>query len=150
MASYSPPVDALAGVKSRAAALWAGYSGALEARPLQTKALTSMVGLAVGDVIAQASTGCFDPLRTARMAAFGVALHGPAGHFWYQLLDAKVMPGRGSDMRAIVAKMALDQALFAPFFTAVFYAVLTALEGHPQDIADVRLDVLSRAGLLAA
>ena len=87
------------------------------------------------------------------MAAFGVALHGPAGHYWYRLLDSYVLPNRASSPGAIVAKMVLDQALFAPFFTAVFYATLTALEGRPDAIVDVRVgrdQEIESEGLAAA
>jgi len=40
-------------LKRTGAAWWRGYKAALAAKPLQTKALTSLVGLALGDVIAQ-------------------------------------------------------------------------------------------------
>jgi hypothetical protein len=53
------------------------YEASLEAWPLQTKALTSFVGLIVADLVAQlADAGPWDPLRTARMAAFGLCWHG--------------------------------------------------------------------------
>lgn len=41
-----------------------GYNGALEAHPVATKALTSLVGFALGDVLAQTMTHApFDPIR---------------------------------------------------------------------------------------
>ena len=72
-----------------------------------------------------------------RMATFGAVVHGPSGHLWYTLLDTRVMPEKSTSPEAIVAKMALDQALFAPVFTAVFYAALTAMEGRPDEIVEV-------------
>lgn len=58
-------------------ALQERYAAALDAFPLRTKALTSMTGLIVADLIAQAAEqGPWDPSRTARMAAFGVCWHG--------------------------------------------------------------------------
>jgi hypothetical protein len=53
------------------------YERALEETPLRTKALTSCVGLAVADVIAQASEGgSWDYMRTTKLASFGLLWHG--------------------------------------------------------------------------
>ena len=58
-------------------AWWMSYQRALDQEPVQTKALTSCTGLFLADVIAQAAEpGAYDPMRTARMAAFGLLWHG--------------------------------------------------------------------------
>jgi hypothetical protein len=71
---------------------WKAYQRALEKDPIQTKALTSCIGLILADCIAQAADpGAYDLMRTARMATFGLLWHGAsvrihgklcAPHFW--------------------------------------------------------------------
>ncbi len=68
-----------------------------------------------------------DFVRAARMAAFSLILT-PLSHEWYGLLERlfrNVPPGRFSNL----CKLLLDQALFGPFVTALFFVVLGALEG---------------------
>ena len=58
---------------------WRRYQNALDKEPVKTKALTSCCGLILADVIAQiADPGVYDPMRTMRMAAFGLGWHGIA------------------------------------------------------------------------
>jgi hypothetical protein len=72
---------------------WKAYERALERRPLATKVATSVVGFALGDVLCQvfnrptSGTWHYDVARTARMAAFGGAVGGPIGHYWFNFLD---------------------------------------------------------------
>ena len=64
---------------------WGGYEGALGAYPLAVKCATSMLGFGIADVVAQtlAKDGKeFDAQRTARLAAFGLVLYGPASSWW--------------------------------------------------------------------
>ena len=63
---------------SRPTHVWNSYCQALEKQPLITKSLTSVVGFALGDIVAQATTRSnlrrpkrFDVARTLRMATFG-------------------------------------------------------------------------------
>ena len=63
---------------TKPSAMWNSYCQALEKQPLVTKSLTSVVGFALGDMVAQATIRAnvlkpkrFDVKRTARMAAFG-------------------------------------------------------------------------------
>ncbi len=68
--------------------LWAAYNRSLQSRPLHTKAATSCVAFALGDMLAQRLTSTqnhqkLDCARTLRMAAFGALIAGPVGHHWY-------------------------------------------------------------------
>eukprot|EP01136_Pigoraptor_vietnamica_P001971 Opistho-1_new@29285 len=67
------------------------YNGALASRPIITKAVTSGVLFAVGDVIAQKiSAGPdtpFDVGRLVRATTFGTVLLGPLSHFHFNLLQ---------------------------------------------------------------
>ncbi|CAL5229356.1 g12667 [Coccomyxa viridis] len=66
--------------------------------------------------------------------AFGVTLDGPIGHVWYTLLDGKVFPNEPTSNRAVVCKMLLDQLLWAPFFSCVFFVFTNVLAGHPEAV----------------
>ncbi len=59
--------------------------------------------------------------------AFGVTLDGPIGHVWYTLLDGNVFPKEPTSNRAVVCKMLLDQLLWAPFFSCVFFVFTNVL-----------------------
>jgi protein Mpv17 len=119
------------------AGAWAGYNRALEARPILIKALTSLVGFAIGDLLAQkflGGGGDVDLRRLLRMASFGLLFHGPSGHYFYGFLD-RLIAGKG--VAQVVSKVAIDQVLWAPIFTAVFFVYLGATEGKSrQQIVD--------------
>ena len=53
-----------------------------------TKQCTSLVGFAIGDMVAQLVTdpGPFDPSRTAIVAAYGFFVDAPAGSIFYRAL----------------------------------------------------------------
>lgn len=125
-------------LSATAASFAASYQLAIERDPIRTKALTSFVGLVVADCIAQFGEGRgFDLMRTAHMGFFGLVLHGPMGHYWYRLLDARVMPDAGNSSPAVVAKMTVDQALFAPLSTMIFYAALAAMDGRLDELPTI-------------
>lgn len=63
----------------------------------------------------------------AAQVAFGVTLDGPIGHVWYTLLDGNVFPKEPTSNRAVVCKMLLDQLLWAPFFSCVFFVFTNVL-----------------------
>jgi protein Mpv17 len=115
--------------------LWSGYLHQLDTRPLLTKSFTSFSGFVVGDAIAQLYAGeKYDYWRTARFAAYGFIIHAPACHVWYGILDSRVYPKAPTSPRAVVAKMAIDQLLFTPFATLVFYSIIKTMEGEAHKI----------------
>jgi len=59
-------------------------------------------------------------------------MDGPVGHCWYTLLDKNVMPEDPKCPKAIISKMALDQLIWAPMFSCVFFTFIRTLEGHPE------------------
>mmetsp|Transcript_14714 Transcript_14714/g.29949 ORF Transcript_14714/g.29949 Transcript_14714/m.29949 type:complete len:283 (-) Transcript_14714:80-928(-) len=113
--------------------IWAAYIAALESQPILTKALTSLVGFTLGDILAQKLLGskdaAFDLRRLARMASFGFLIHGPVGHFFYGALD-RAIPG--TEAWKVVSKVAIDQVAWAPIFTVVFLSYIGALEGKSK------------------
>ncbi|EME26530.1 Protein SYM1 [Galdieria sulphuraria] len=118
--------------------LWYRYNRALATRPLPVKVVTSTVGLALGDVIAQLPLMYegerWDVLRTLRFSSFGLVVHGPLSHVWYQFLDKHILATAPKSFRAVVAKTMMDQLLWAPVFTSVFFAYLKAAQGNWGDI----------------
>lgn len=117
--------------------LWNAYNHQLRNHPIHTKSATSCVAFALGDVLAQHLTKQhhqerFDWSRTARMAAFGVFIAGPVGHHWYRFLDTNIHATNPTTPRAIATKVGLDQLVFAPVSTFMFYAYLVSAEGRPS------------------
>jgi protein Mpv17 len=110
------------------------YSSALKTRPLLTKACTSMVGFVLGDLIAQhfSHPGAVDILRAARLGAYGFLIDGPIGSMWYDVLEKYVYPTEQTSTKAVLAKTALDQVVYATIMTAVYFAVIKTWEGHPE------------------
>lgn len=72
--------------------------------------------------------------RTAKMGAFGIALHGPIGHYWYGMLDRTIMVANPTSAAAVATKTAVDQLLFAPVFTSMFFGSMKAMDGKPGEI----------------
>ena len=108
---------------------WARYEHHLEERPLATKALTSFIGFAIGDVLAQVfvtpSPSGFDYYRLFRLASFGLLLHGPSSHWFYGLLDG-LLPSTSSHI--VILKVLIDQTIWTCCFSVLFFSYTGALE----------------------
>lgn len=120
-------------------AFWLGYLAVLRSRPVITKALTSLVGFAIGDVLAQRCVekkACFDWKRLLRFASAGMLLHGPMGHWFYGSLDSLIP---GASARKVAIKVLIDQTVHAPIFGIVFFSYLAALEGKGPLMAAMRV-----------
>lgn len=111
------------------------YLHHLDANPLVTKALTSMVIVGVGDVGCQLVTAeenvKFDFKRFAIFTFLGGALVGPALHYWYGFLG-RLVPGVGTVVA--LKRLAVDQTIFAASFIPIFMTSSLALEGRFNDI----------------
>jgi protein Mpv17 len=109
--------------------IWSAYNSLLASRPILTKALTSLTGFTLGDVLAQKfveKDKAYDFARTARLASFGFLVHGPTGHFFYGFLD-KMIPGTAA--RTVATKVAIDQLAWNPCFGIMFFTYLGLAEG---------------------
>lgn len=69
------------------------------------------------------------------MGAFGLALHGPIGHYWYGFLDRTIMTAAPTSAAAVATKTAIDQILWAPIFTSVFFGSMKAMDGKADEIS---------------
>ena len=114
--------------------LWARYNALLEAQPLLTKMMTSLVGFSAGDILAQNFVNDdgapYDPMRTIRLGSFGFLCHGSTGHYFYGMLDSK-MPG--TKPVTVASKVLIDQTIWNPIFGCMFFGYLSALEGKSFD-----------------
>ncbi|KXZ53269.1 hypothetical protein GPECTOR_7g1163 [Gonium pectorale] len=134
-----------------------GYNRWLEESPLVCKIVTGNFFTVAGDMLAQVGLGGagghggeqpaaapaaaaagtrrrVDWARTGRLCLETSAVGTPLGHWWFGLLDGRIMPDDPHCPAAVLTKMLLDQVLFAPFGLAVFFIVIKCLEGRPKDI----------------
>jgi len=115
------------------------YDTIVKTYPLSSKCLTASSLFLLGDVIYQVveKKPEWDYKRMCRMAIFGGAVFGPAGHYWYHLLETKLP---GTTKREVFLKVLADQAVFAPPFYASFFYIMPLLEGksHQQRVENVK------------
>jgi protein Mpv17 len=119
--------------------LWSAYERQLDAQPVLTKACTSLVGFAVGDVIAQTlveGAEVIDTVRLLKLSSFGCLVHGTTCHFFYQFLDRRVP---GTDAVPVASKVAIDQILWNPIFGCMFFAWCAVYEGGGATDALLRI-----------
>jgi protein Mpv17 len=104
------------------------YSDALDKNPITMKALTSLVGWFLGDLLAQLfiAGGPIDYKRLATLSFFGFIYHGPSGHFFYNWLDKQI---EGTDAVPVFTKVAIDQLFWCPIFMSVFFTYLGIVNG---------------------
>lgn len=89
----------------------------------------------VGDLLAQflsqqkkqSATLSYDPVRTARMSAYGLFFYGPYQHYWYTALES-TFPGRV--LRNFVSKLAMNQFCLAPVVITASFLWNLAWQGH--------------------
>lgn len=110
--------------------MFSKYDALLRRYPLLTQSASAGLLFAIGDILAQSVSpsqkddsvkSLWEPLRTLRMGFFGMAVAGPSIATWYVLLDRL--------QTSLLARVALDQLLFAPVFIGVFFTGTGLLEG---------------------
>lgn len=122
--------------------MFAIYKRSLSQRPFLTQALTAGTLFAIGDGVAQ---HVFEPPtlaknkhnyhRTLRMAVYGTLVAGPTTFAWYKFLDRVVKVKQ--PVAALVARVGLDQFLFAPAFLAIFLTYQASTDRLMPVSADV-------------
>ncbi|KAI3394632.1 hypothetical protein diail_2496 [Diaporthe ilicicola] len=110
------------------------YQAKLAKRPLLTQVVTTAVLFGTGDVVAQQAVEKkglqkHDLARTGRMVLYGGSVFGPAATTWYKFLANNV--NLKSANTTMLARVALDQCVFAPVFIGVFLSSMAAMEGNP-------------------
>jgi hypothetical protein len=119
---------------------WTAYNTVLETDPLLTKSITAGVILGAADFAGQAlenkmaeSNKDVDWARAARFSFFGFILQAPWNHFYYILLDGALPPTADPLTATTGIKVAIDQFIQAPIFTALIFFFLGTLEGKSVD-----------------
>ncbi|KAK9323624.1 hypothetical protein V1517DRAFT_91964 [Lipomyces orientalis] len=114
------------------------YNARLATRPILTQCVTTAFLFGAGDVVAQtlspdpALKGKYDYIRTGRMCFHGGVVFAPVVIQWYKLVSTRiVIPGR--PMLEALARMAVDQTVWAPVGIASFYVSMGVLQLHSWD-----------------
>jgi protein Mpv17 len=144
-AANSPIFRDPSAVRGGAVPGWAAYNEALDKKPLFAKACTSLVGWALGDILAQLFIvkSAIDWKRFITLSAFGFLWHGPTGHYFYNWIDSKIPGTSGKD---VAIKVAIDQIIWCPIFMTVFFTYLGLVAGDPFSVIGDKL----KKDLLAA
>ena len=115
--------------------LWLRYNHFLDTRPVVTKCVTAGVIATAADVVCQINFPLQEndlklpPLQgiywqcTANFALLNTVFIPPIVQWWHGLLSTKIA---GPSFGAAVQRVAMDQALFAPLFVAVFFLPLVS------------------------
>ena len=125
--------------------LWQRYNDALSKSPLLTKSITAGVIAFTADIICQTyfPTSIEDlqkPIsdrinwrRTANFTVLNIFVVAPSLHYWYSFLATRVV---GTGFLPTIKRVALDQAIFAPFIVHVILAGNLLLEGKADLIPE--------------
>jgi hypothetical protein len=110
--------------------LWHAYLQQLRKNPILTKAITAAVVSASGNLVAQVlvERGRLDLARLIKFSIIGL-ISAPLSHFKFLFLEVLFHNKKGHS--GLYGKIAVDQIIFGPIFTVVFYALLAILDGQP-------------------
>ncbi|XP_062890682.1 peroxisomal membrane protein 2 [Mobula hypostoma] len=107
----------------------------LKKYPILTKSVTSGILSGLGNVLSQVMENRRKDLSITknitfggpiRFGVFGLVFTGPLSHYFYQYLD-KLFPSNVPYSQ--IKKLLLDRLMFAPAFLALFFVVISLLEG---------------------
>ncbi|XP_048412223.1 peroxisomal membrane protein 2 isoform X1 [Stegostoma tigrinum] len=111
------------------------YLFLLKKYPVLTKSITSGVLSGLGNVLSQimeqrgkdpnVKNLTFD--GPVRFGVFGLVFTGPLSHYFYHYLD-KLIPSNVPYSQ--IKRLLLDRLMFAPLFLALFFVVISLLEGR--------------------
>lgn len=111
------------------------YLQLLHSRPVLTKALTSAILSALGNLLSQSiekrrqcksTVKNVDLVAPLRFAAYGLFFTGPLSHYFYLFLEEWVP---SSVPLAGLRRLLLDRLIIAPAFLLLFFIVMNFLEG---------------------
>ncbi len=71
------------------------------------------------------------------MAVFGGGFAGPVLHHWYKFLDRGIR--LSTPVKSLLARVAVDQAFFAPCFIASFFVGQGLLAGASRETIEGRI-----------
>ncbi|XP_058081151.1 uncharacterized protein LOC131229263 [Magnolia sinica] len=121
------------------------YLGMIEARPVLTKGVTAGIIFTGADVSSQmitlTSSDSYDPIRTLRMAGYGMLISGPSLHLWFNFVS-RILPKR--DLLSTLKKMFMGQTVYGPLINATFFSVNAVLQGEngAEIVARLKRDMI--------
>lgn len=133
------------------------YNHFAHKHPLATNIATTGFLFGAGDFLAQqlelrhvapgtaesTKSGVYDMPRTGRAVAYGLFVFGPMAGTWFGFLS-RFAPGKSAATNTL-ARVALDQGVFAPFIgIPLYFLCMTAMEA-PQDIGAAITSKLNHA-----
>ncbi|XP_044144377.1 peroxisomal membrane protein 2 [Bufo gargarizans] len=114
-------------------ALLRTYLQLLHSRPILTKAVTSAILSALGNLLSQrierrhqSKSKNVDLVAPLRFAAYGLFFTGPLSHYFYMFLEHWIP---SSVPLAGLRRLLLDRIIIAPGFLLLFFIVMNFLEG---------------------
>uniref|UniRef100_A0A0A9WJ10 Peroxisomal membrane protein 2 n=1 Tax=Lygus hesperus TaxID=30085 RepID=A0A0A9WJ10_LYGHE len=115
-------------LKRTAFFLLSDYLQAIYLNPIRTKALTSCVIAALGNVSSQCASGNkrIDWNSVKAFGLFGLIFGGTVPHFFFILLEKLV--GNASK-NPVIIKLAIERLLYAPFYQFLSLYMLARFEG---------------------
>jgi len=113
--------------------MWEKYLQLLETHPMLSRSITCAVLNGLGDIFSQlvVEKTELSLKRASTFTLLGLLYVGPMLTLWYGFLTRAVTL---TGVAGVATSLVLDQLLFAPPFIASIMALLTTVEGKPQNI----------------
>jgi peroxisomal membrane protein 2 len=136
---------------------WRAYLRKLRTDPLVTKAITASILSGVSTLVARAFQGNGSELKSSEIIhqmTIGLAVRAPLVHFFHMLLDKKIFRSyRQTSVPVVIGKVVLDQFVFAPAMTALYYYIVGLMNDEGCQATSKKLKrqllaVLKKAWLL--
>eukprot|EP00871_Galdieria_phlegrea_P005208 jgi/Galph1/5689/GphlegSOOS_G4349.1 len=107
---------------------WQSYLRKLQTDPLVTKAITASILSGISTIGARALQGNEAEWKSSEIIhqmTIGLAIRAPLVHFFHLFLDKVVFRSyRQTSVPVVIGKVVLDQLVFAPCMTALYYYVV--------------------------
>eukprot|EP00775_Hariotina_reticulata_P006114 gene6114-6353_t len=108
------------------------------AHAYEQTALTSAAVSSLSDVLAQRLIGGkYNPLRTLKMALWGLLFGAPSAHYWHHYVQ-KWFAGKADTAETVVQKVLLDQLTFGPVYNFCFMAYTSMMVWIPVGLINYR------------
>lgn len=118
--------------------LWYDYLAELQRSPLKTKSISAALTSIISDIIAQIMMGAsitkLNYTSITNQAIIGLVLRGPLVHAWLIWLESlytnyfHMNKEESNSLPATISKVALDQLLFSPIFSILYFYFIGILE----------------------
>ncbi|XP_053606701.1 mpv17-like protein isoform X2 [Plodia interpunctella] len=124
---------------SRATAFW---RRALKNYPLATNATVYAGFYTAAELMQQSYNKMYLPEKpdidfaaVARISAVGSTLYAPILYNWYKFLDRRFT---GNAIKTVLTKVACDQFIMTPVLLALFFTIMSTLEGKEDIFAELK------------